>query len=133
MSPLDPPDGTGTAQARRILVVDDDVDSATSLALLLETRGIATTMVHDGLAAVSAVTEFRPHVVILDLTLPGLDGLEAARRIRELPSGKEVRLIALTGWTRDEEKQLSQAAGFDDHLTKPVDFPVLLKRLAEVV
>ena len=118
---------------RRILVVDDDVDSATSLTLLLETRGIETSMAHDGLAAVSAVEAFRPDVVLLDLSLPVLDGLEAARRIRRLPEGKDVLLIALTGWVRDEEKERSQAAGFDDHLVKPVDFPVLLKRLAERV
>jgi DNA-binding response OmpR family regulator len=129
MNSHDPTCGGAQARGRRILVVDDDVDSAASLALLLRTRGNEISMAHDGLAAVSAVEAFRPHVVLLDLSLPGLDGIETGRRIRELPAGKNVLLIALTGWSREDARQRSRAAGFDDHLVKPVDFPVLMKRL----
>ncbi len=115
---------------RRILVVDDDVDSATSLSMLLKIQGHETEMAHDGLAAVQAAETFRPHVVLLDISLPKFDGHEAARRIRALPGGTEVMLIALTGWAQEEDRKRSKAAGFDDHLLKPVDLKALLQRLS---
>ena len=115
---------------RRILVVDDDVDSATSLTLLLELKGLETAMAHDGLEALSALEAFQPDAVLLDLSLPEIDGHEVARRMRALPGGDKLLLLALTGWTQEEDRARSREAGFDDHLLKPVDFQELLQRLS---
>jgi PAS domain S-box-containing protein len=117
---------------RRILVVDDNIDSAASLAMLLKVSGNETSMAHDGLAAVAAVESFRPHVVLLDISLPKLDGHEAARRIRELPGGKDILLVALTGWGQDEDRRRSKEAGFDEHMIKPLDYEALMNLLASV-
>lgn len=131
VTPSDSPsDSELTAQAvRRVLVVDDDEDSAVSLVMLLKLRGFETAMALDGSAAVRTAEEFRPHVALLDLSLPQIDGHEAARLIRALPGGERIVLIALTGWVDDEDRRRSLAAGFDHHLPKPVDFEVLLQRL----
>jgi len=118
--------------ARRILVVDDNWDSATSLAMLLKLTGNETHTAYDGLEAVEAATTFRPEVVLLDLGLPKLNGYEVARRIREQPWGKEMVLVAVTGWGQDEDRQRSKEAGFDGHLLKPVDRAALMKLLAEI-
>ena len=126
------PSETTTTTARRILVVDDNRDSAQSLAMLLELTGNETYVAHDGDAGVKAATTFRPDVVLLDIGLPKLNGYQAARKIREQPSGKRVVLVALTGWGQEEDQEKSREAGFDAHLVKPVDFAVLSKLLAEV-
>ncbi|MGH7725634.1 MAG: hybrid sensor histidine kinase/response regulator [Candidatus Eiseniibacteriota bacterium] len=120
------------AAPRRILVVDDNQDSAASLALLLSVTGEETLMAHDGMAAVEAAEQFRPGVVLLDLGLPRLNGFDAARSIREQPWGKDMILIALTGWGQEEDRRKSQAAGFDAHLVKPVDYDALMKLLASL-
>jgi CheY-like chemotaxis protein len=117
-------------EARRILVVDDNEDSATSLAELLTLTGHETEVAYDGLEAVEAAARFRPDVVLLDIGLPKLNGYEAAQRIREQPWGKGMLLVALTGWGQDEDRQKSKDAGFDLHLVKPVDFATLTKLLA---
>lgn len=117
---------------RRILVVDDNIDSATSLAMLLDFSGNETATAYDGLAAVEAVESFRPDVVLLDISLPKLDGHEAARRIRSQEWGKDVVLVALTGWAQEEDRRRSKEAGFDEHMLKPVDFGELTKYLASV-
>jgi len=117
---------------RRILVVDDNRDSAMSLAELLDLTGHKTHTAYDGLEAVEAAATFRPDVVLLDIGLPKLNGYDACRKIREQPSGKGIVLIALTGWGQDEDRQKSQAAGFDHHLVKPVDYAALAKLLAEL-
>jgi PAS domain S-box-containing protein len=114
----------------RILVVDDNHDSVDSLAILLRAMGNEVHTAHDGLEAVDATAEFQPHVVLLDLGLPKLNGFEAARRIREQPGGLERVLIALTGWGQEEDRRRSKEAGFDHHLTKPIDFDVLRESLA---
>jgi len=116
--------------ARRILVVDDNQDSATTLAMLLELSGHEVHTANDGLEAVEAAGTFRPHVVLLDIGLPNLNGYEAARQIREQPWGKDMVLVALTGWGQEESRQKSRDAGFNGHLTKPVDFPSLEKLIA---
>jgi len=121
-----------TAIPRRILVVDDNQDSATSLAELLELTGHKTHTAHDGLEAIEAAKSFRPDVVLLDIGLPKLNGYDACRKIREQPWGKGMVLIALTGWGQDEDKQKSSQAGFDAHMVKPVDHVVLAKLLAEL-
>jgi PAS domain S-box-containing protein len=114
----------------RVLVVDDNQDSAESIAMLLRTLGNEVRTAHDGWEAVEAAAAFQPNLVLLDIGLPKLNGFEAARRIRELPSGGDIMLIALTGWGQEEHRRRSKEAGFDHHLTKPVDFRALQDLLA---
>jgi CheY-like chemotaxis protein len=114
---------------RRILIVDDNKDSADSLALLLEITGNQTYMAHDGLEAVEAIEKHRPEVVLLDIGLPKLDGHEVCRRVREQPWGKDIVVIALTGWGQEDDRRKSEEAGFNGHLVKPVDYDKLLKLL----
>ena len=109
----------GTAQRRRILVVDDNVDAASTVAELLVLLGNEVEVVHDGLSAVSAAVGMMPDAVLLDIGLPGIDGYEAARRIRAA-AGPAIRLIALTGWGQDKDREQASAAGFDAHWVKPV-------------
>jgi PAS domain S-box-containing protein len=111
----------GAALARRILIVDDNEDSAESLALLLELAGHETQTAHDGEAALEAAEKLRPDVVLLDIGLPRLSGHEVCRRVRAQPWGQQMILIALTGWGQDEDRRRSEEAGFDGHLVKPVD------------
>jgi len=117
---------------RKILVVDDNHDSATSLAMMLKLLGNETTTAHDGLAAVEASEEFRPDMILLDIGLPKLNGYESCRRIREAAWSNGMVIVALTGWGQDEDRRRSKEAGFDHHLVKPVDFDKLTKLLAQV-
>ena len=113
-----------TPQRRQILVVDDNVDAAHTVAELLTLLGNEVHVVHDGLSAVSAATELLPDTVLLDIGLPGIDGYEAARRIRAA-AGPGLRLIALTGWGQDRDREQASAAGFDEHWVKPVSLEKL--------
>jgi PAS domain S-box-containing protein len=135
--PPEPTVSTGApgipAQFRRILVVDDNQDAATSLAMVLELTGNETHTAHDGLEAVEAAATFQPDVVLLDLGMPKLNGYEAARRIREQPWGQKMVLVALSGWGQEEDRQKSKEAGFNGHLVKPVDHAALNKLLNETV
>ncbi len=106
---------------RRILVVDDSVDSAACMALLFRLDGHEVQVAHDGRAALDIARMFQPQVVLLDIGLPGIDGYEVARRLREWPEMQKTILIALTGYGRAEDQRLAEQAGFDHHLTKPVD------------
>ena len=124
--------GLGTSKARSFLVVDDNEDSATSLAMLLKMTGNETQVAYDGLGAVEAAEKFKPDVVLLDIGLPKLNGYEACRRIRAQPWGRDMMLIALTGWGQDEDRQKSKDAGFNGHLVKPVEHASLMKLLAEL-
>ena len=126
------PDPMATASAWRVLLVDDNRDSVESLALLLALSGYETEMAHDGLEAVELATSWRPDVVLLDIGLPRMSGYEVCRAIRAEAWGRNIPVIALTGWGQDEARQLSAEAGFTAHLVKPVDFPRLTKILAEV-
>jgi PAS domain S-box-containing protein len=130
-----PPEPTGSeptpAKARRILVVDDNRDSAESLAMLLRLTGNETHTAYDGLEAVEAAARVKPDVALLDIGLPKLNGYEACRHIRELPWGKTIVLVALTGWGQEDDRRRSKEAGFDAHLVKPVDLDALMKLLAE--
>jgi CheY-like chemotaxis protein len=128
----EPAPGAATAPPRRrILVVDDNVDAAQSLAMLLEMSGNETRLVHDG-GAVAEVTEaYRPEVVLLDIGLPTLDGFEVCRRLRARPDAASLSIIAMTGWGQDEDRRKSREAGFDGHLVKPVDFEQLERVMAE--
>ncbi len=110
--------------ARHILVVDDNTDAAESLSMLLELEGHTTRVAHDGVSALAAAAEFVPDTILLDIGMPGMNGYETARRLRDL-HGPSVRIIALTGWGAEENRRLAQEAGFDRHLVKPVD-PIML-------
>src|SRR5690606_6397238 len=114
-----------------ILVADDNRDAAATLATLLELDGHTVQTAHDGPTALEAALERRPNVALLDIGMPGLDGYELAERLRALP-GEPLRLIALTGWGQEEDKRRARGAGFDEHLTKPVD-PLLLRRVIAAV
>jgi PAS domain S-box-containing protein len=117
----------------RILVVDDNKDSARSLALLLKMTGHNTRTAHDGLEAVAAAKRFRPDVVLLDIGLPKLNGYDACRSIRAQPWGQGMILIALTGWGQEDDRRRSKEAGFNFHLVKPLDLADLEKLLAGLV
>jgi CheY-like chemotaxis protein len=115
-----------------VLVADDNVDAATSLALLLQIEGHEVAVVYDGAEAVDQVPHFRPDLVILDIGMPKMDGLEAARRIRATSEGKNLVLVAVTGWGQPADRERTRAAGFDAHLVKPVEggaLQALLDRL----
>jgi two-component system CheB/CheR fusion protein len=110
--------------------VEDNVDMARSLALLLDRAGCETKVVHDGLAALESANGFRPEVVLLDIGLPGLDGYEVARRLRAVPEHAGLRLVAVSGYGQALDRRQSRDAGFDEHLVKPVDLETLLEVLA---
>lgn len=113
----------------RILVVEDHRDAAESLSMLLRMLGHRVMMAFDGHEALTVAETFAPHVVLCDVGLPGLNGYEVARAIRQEPWGESMVLIAITGWGQDHDRQLSNAAGFDRHLVKPVDVPVVMRML----
>ncbi|MGH6646914.1 PAS domain S-box protein [Aquabacterium sp.] len=114
-----------------VLVVDDNVDSAESLATMLALMGCQTQMAHDGMEAVKVAQSFLPDVVMLDIGLPLLTGHEVARHIRAQPWGQTMLLVALTGWGQEEDRRKSQDAGFNHHMVKPVDLETLDKLLAQ--
>lgn len=109
-----------SASARRVLVVEDNVDAAETLRMLLRIKGHVVQVANDGPAALEQVVSFTPQVMLLDLGLPGMDGTEVARRVRSMPEGERVLLVAVTGWGQDEDRQRTAAAGFDGHVTKPI-------------
>jgi CheY-like chemotaxis protein/two-component sensor histidine kinase len=113
---------------RRILVADDNYDSATSLSILLNDAGYDVRTAGDGAQALETAAQFRPDVALLDIGMPKLNGYEVARQLRSQPWGRHVLLIAVTGWGGAEHRQQTAQAGFDHHLTKPVD-PAALTRL----
>ena len=110
---------------RRILVVDDHLDNATSLAMLLEMSGNATEAVYDGCEAVERAATYRPDIVLLDLGLPGMSGYDACRAMRQHSWGRDMTIVAVSGWGQDEDRRKSSDAGFDGHLVKPVHFAQL--------
>jgi PAS domain S-box-containing protein len=116
----------------RVLVVDDNVDAAQSMGVLLTMQGHEVRVVHDGAAALEAVQSFSAGVVLLDIGLPGLTGLEVARRIRQLPALQSLVLVAITGYGEESDRERSRDAGFDHHLVKPTDLDALLKILETV-
>jgi len=108
--------------ALRVLVVDDNIDSAQSLGMLLEATGHDVQLAYDGPTALRAAMDFRPNVVLLDIGLPGLDGYEVAKRIREQPTLTNIVLVAMTGYGNSADQRRSDEAGFNHHLVKPADF-----------
>ena len=117
---------------RRILIVDDNRDAADSLAMLMEITGNTTYVAHDGIEAIEEIEKHRPEVVLLDIGLPGLTGHEVCRRVRQQPWGKNIVMIALTGWGQEDDRRKSEEAGFNGHLVKPVDYDKLLKLLSSL-
>ncbi|HKS55776.1 MAG TPA: ATP-binding protein [Steroidobacteraceae bacterium] len=116
---------TGSIASLRVLVVDDNRDAAESLAMLLHTTGADVHVAHDGVSALDEFELREPDAVLLDIGMPGMDGYEVARRLREFSSPQRVAIIALTGWGQDEDRQRVRDAGFDHHLVKPVDLASL--------
>ncbi|HEY5678267.1 MAG TPA: ATP-binding protein, partial [Myxococcales bacterium] len=117
----------------RVLVVDDNVDAAMTLSEAVRFDGHDVRVAHDGAAALEEAAAFTPEVVLLDIGLPGMDGYEVVRRLRELPQTRGALIVALTGFGQDSDRRRAIAAGFDDHLVKPVDLEtvtaVLRRRL----
>lgn len=121
----------GSVRPQRILIADDNRDVVESLALLLELTGYRVEKAYDGLQAVETAERCRPDLVLLDIGMPNLDGYEACRRIRQQPWGRDMLLVALTGWGQEDDRRRSERAGFNSHLVKPVERSDLLRLLAE--
>ena len=123
-----PPQPPAAMPRRRVLIVDDNVDAATTLELLLRSLGHETSVAHNGTEALRLADEFRPEVVLLDIGMPGIDGYEVARRLRTMKHD-QLRIVAVTGWGQEADRQRSKEAGFDLHLVKPVEPDELAKAL----
>jgi CheY-like chemotaxis protein len=127
------PEKTASAKpGLRVLVVDDNHDAAEVLCMLLQSMGAKVEAVDSGPAALAAIPDFRPIVILMDIGMPGMDGNEVARRIRQQPEFNDIKLIALTGWGQEKDRQRSKESGFDHHLTKPVNFQVLKDLIASI-
>ena len=114
---------TATAKpGLRVLVVDDNHDAAQVLCMLLQSIGVNVEAVDSGPAALATIPDYRPNVILMDIGMPGMDGNEVARRIRQQPEFNDIKLIAVTGWGQEKDRQRSKESGFDHHLTKPVSF-----------
>ncbi|MBP6696984.1 MAG: response regulator [Flavobacteriales bacterium] len=122
--------GPDLATAQRILVVDDNVDAALMLERLLQLNGKQTRVAHSGPDALEVAEQFRPHLILLDIGLPKLNGYEVCRRIRRQPWGKDMVVIALTGWGQEEDRKRSKEAGFNAHFVKPLEREALMLVLA---
>lgn len=116
-------------ESKRILVIDDNIDGAESLSLVLQLNGHVTGIAHNGYEGLKIAEEFKPDVILLDIGLPDINGYEVARQIRKTSWGGEVLLIAATGWGQEKDKELAIDAGFDKHLTKPINFQYLNEML----
>ena len=111
----------------RILIVDDHRDGADLLGILFETDGYIVTTLYDGWHVVETVLSFQPDVILMDISLPGIDGYEAARRIRAVPGGERMVMVAVTGWGDDQDRLLAERAGYNHHVVKPVRYEELRK------
>lgn len=127
MSTSDTPVLTG-----RVLIADDLPDAARSLAVLFEMYGAEVRISFDGAETVRIAQEFRPDIVLMDLSMPGMSGYEAARALRRMPWGRAMILVALSGWGRTTDLEAARSAGFDDHLLKPFDVERLLEVIARL-
>jgi two-component system CheB/CheR fusion protein len=115
-----------------VLVVDDNLDAAETLAMLLEMMGHDVKMANDGPEAITVASRELPQVVLLDIGMPGMNGYDVARKLRAEPETQGVVLVAMTGWGQEEDMQRSKEAGFDHHLVKPVEPSVLSALLARI-
>lgn len=125
-------EGQARPAKRRILIVDDLKDSADSLSILLRTVGHEVETAYDGEEAVAVAERLRPHVILLDLGMPKMNGYETCRRIREQAWGREVFIVALTGWGQKDDLRRTEEAGFDSHMVKPAEPAALKKMLASL-
>jgi CheY-like chemotaxis protein len=114
-----------------VLVADDNADAAQSLVMLLRLRGHEAHQARDGIEAVEAAARLQPDVILLDLSMPGLSGYEAARKIREQQGERRPRLVALSGWGQVEHRRRSAEAGFDAHVAKPAKGPALFEAIEQ--
>ncbi|HEX6202038.1 MAG TPA: response regulator, partial [Thermoanaerobaculia bacterium] len=122
---------SASTRPRRILVVDDNREAAEMLSMLLQTLGEhRVTVAHDGESALRKAREERPEVLLLDIGLPGLDGYEVGRKLRQDPTTNGMLVVAVTGYGQEEDRRRSRAAGFDEHLVKPVDVAELVRVLS---
>jgi PAS domain S-box-containing protein len=118
--------------ALRVMVVDDNVDTVETLAMLVKESGHDVRTAFDGSEVLEAVLDYRPHIVLLDIGLPGLNGLEVAKQLRQQPALQNVVLVAMTGYGQEGDRQRSREAGFDHHLVKPGDFGKLLQIMTTI-
>ena len=123
------PPPASSCRGHRVLIVDDNVDAADTAAMLLQSNGCAVRTAYGGEQALKALAAFAPDVVLLDIGMPGMDGLETCRRIRSGPGGSSIYIVAVTGWGQEESRRQTQLAGFDAHLVKPVAPEALLQLL----
>jgi PAS domain S-box-containing protein len=128
---MTPPPAVGD-RGRRVLVVDDNVDAAAALAMLLKMENYEVRTAGDGADAVEQAREFEPEIIFMDLAMPRLNGAEATQRIRALPRGARVHIVALTGWGQDSDRERTREAGMDDHLIKPVGLDTLRSLLGSL-
>ena len=127
-SPPDPIHAEMALPSGRVLVVDDNKEAATTLAMLVRMLGSDVRTAHDGEEAIRLAGDFLPELILMDIGMPRMNGYDAATLIRQQPWGRRMMLVALTGWGQEEDKQRSRKAGFDDHLVKPAE-PSQLQRL----
>jgi CheY-like chemotaxis protein len=127
-----PPAATLRPDGLKVLVVDDNADAARGVAMLLRMSGYEARTAHDGPSSLQLALEYRPRVVLLDIGLPGVDGYEVARWIRQEPTLKDVILVALTGYGQESDRRRTRDAGFDHHLVKPADFAKIKQILGTI-
>jgi signal transduction histidine kinase len=120
------------AAPMKVLIVDDNVDSAQTSLWMLDLMGHKATVAHEGLTALEMAHEIKPDVVLLDIGMPGMDGYEVCRQLRQMPEMKNKTVIAQTGWGQESDRQKAFAAGFDHHITKPVSLDLLTQLLADI-
>jgi PAS domain S-box-containing protein len=130
-APEPEPADVAAARGLKVLVVDDNVDAAETLSMVLEMGGCEIRVVHDGPSVLAAAMAFEPDVILLDIGLPGMNGYEVAEQLRREPRFRMTLLVAITGWGTEQDRRRSEAAGFDHHLTKPVDLAALEPLLRE--
>ena len=114
----------------RALIIDDNRDAAVTMSMFVEELGGSATTAHDGVSGLAALESVHPDIVFMDIGMPGIDGYEVCRRIRQMPSQRHVVLVAVTGWGQAQDKRRAIDAGFDAHLTKPVDPDAVAQLLA---
>jgi CheY-like chemotaxis protein/two-component sensor histidine kinase len=122
-------DGAADAPRKRILVADDNRDSAESMAIMLELLHNEVVTAHDGLQVLAKAEEFRPEVILMDVGMPKLNGLETTKRLRQQPWGRDVKIIAVTGWGQEGDRERTRSAGCDGHLVKPISLNDLQRLL----
>ena len=127
-----PASTASASRPMRVLVVDDNHDAGEVLAMLLESMGFEARAVDSGPAALAALPDYQPNVILMDIGMPGMSGYDVARHIREQPQYEHIKLVALTGWGQEKDRRLSRESGFDHHLTKPVDFKVLKSLITSI-